>query len=107
MFFTAIAIVIMLLYTSHKISGPLFSITKQAHDLKKGDLTVNFRIRHNDQLQELATVLFDTTSELRKEHYHMRLLISEVKQMIDDKEKTEIVIRKINELDVLLDRFKV
>ena len=52
-----LASVIVTLYASHKIAGPIYRIEKDLEKVKQGDLRVKFNLRKNDQLQALAAML--------------------------------------------------
>ncbi len=51
---TAAAGFVVLLYTSHKIAGPLYRFEKALDEIAGGDLTYRFNLRHRDQLDSLA-----------------------------------------------------
>lgn len=53
----AIVVAFITMMTSHKIAGPLYRLQREIELLEKGDLRREFRIRNNDQLQELAVSL--------------------------------------------------
>ena len=68
-----LASVLVTLYASHKIAGPIYRIEKDLEKVMLGDLRVKFNLRKNDQLQALATMiealvgnLGDDIKELRK-----------------------------------------
>ena len=54
-FFVAIATIVIVLFTSHRISGPLFRLTAELEKIKAKDLSRPIRIRTTDQLQRLAS----------------------------------------------------
>ncbi|MFH2092689.1 MAG: methyl-accepting chemotaxis protein [Pseudomonadota bacterium] len=49
--------IVVLLYISHKIAGPLFRFEKDIKRAASGDLTVQINLRKKDQLQSMAVVL--------------------------------------------------
>ena len=64
--FSALAVGILTLLISHKISGPLFRLNREVQAVGKGDLGRNFSIRADDQLQELSDNLNHMCIELRR-----------------------------------------
>jgi len=60
------ATVIVTLLVSHKIAGPLYRFKKVMEDLQEGDFSHDFRIRHLDQLQDLAGSFNDTIKKTRE-----------------------------------------
>jgi len=61
---TAIAGFAIMLYTSHKIAGPLYRFEKSLEEIGGGDLTHRFSLRGDDQLGELAEKLNDFNTSL-------------------------------------------
>ncbi len=64
-FFAAVSVLVLTLFTSHKIAGPLFRLKREIDWMKDGDLTRNFSIRADDQLQGLARSLSDMCGAIR------------------------------------------
>lgn len=60
-----IATIILTLFVSHKIAGPLYRFKKELGSVGKGDLSRNFQIRKNDQLQDLAESMNEMINKLR------------------------------------------
>ncbi len=55
---------VVLLFTSHKIAGPLYRFEKSLERIKGGDLTHRFGLRTKDQLGDLADRINEFTSEM-------------------------------------------
>ena len=51
----AVSTMIIVLFTSHRIAGPLFRLTLEFGKIKNKDLSHPIRIRATDQLQRLAS----------------------------------------------------
>ena len=51
------AAIIMTLFASHKIAGPLYRIGKDIDELASGNLNVRFILRGGDEIKELASKL--------------------------------------------------
>lgn len=51
------AAIIITLFTSHKIAGPLYRIGKDVDELASGNLRVRFILRGGDEIKELASKL--------------------------------------------------
>jgi methyl-accepting chemotaxis protein len=60
-----IAAIAMTLFVSHKIAGPLYRLKKIMEALGEGEISGGFRLRHKDQLQELARSLNETMMKMR------------------------------------------
>ena len=54
-FFVAIATIVIALFTSHRISGPLYRLTVELEKMRAKDLSHPIHIRASDQLQRFAS----------------------------------------------------
>ena len=63
--FSAIATIIVTLFTTHKISGPLYRLKDELERIRGGDLTRTVRIRSADQLQIVANELDSVRKSLK------------------------------------------
>ena len=70
--FSAFAVIILTLFVSHKISGPIFRLQREIEKMQDGDLVRNFNIREKDQLQSLAKTLDFVVGNLRDKHTLLR-----------------------------------
>lgn len=61
----AIATIIVTLFISHRIAGPMFRFEKELKEIGEGDLTKKVSLRKKDQTQELADCINDMTASLR------------------------------------------
>lgn len=59
---TAAAGFAVMLFSSHKIAGPLYRFEKSLETVSKGDLTYRFNLREGDQISELAESLNEFNS---------------------------------------------
>jgi methyl-accepting chemotaxis protein len=65
MIITGFAAVIMTLFVSHKIAGPLYRIGKDIDEFASGNLHVRFILRGGDEIKELAGKLDEMAVSLR------------------------------------------
>jgi len=61
----SIATIIVTLFVSHKIAGPLYRIKKAMHDLGEGDFTTQITLRRLDQLKNLAEEFNSMVNKLK------------------------------------------
>jgi len=104
--FTAIAAIILTLFTSHKIAGPLYRLKKEIVAFRDGDLSANFRTRHNDQLQDLAKTLAEMGDTMRQKHKTLKNSVSGLLDLVQKNDK-EGMRQKLLELEEELNYFKV
>lgn len=88
---TAAAGFAIMLYTSHKIAGPLYRFEKSLEEIGNGDLTHRFTLRSHDQLGELAGKLNEFNSNLdgavgsiQQSAAELETTLSEVLKTLDD-----------------------
>ncbi len=113
--FVGIATIFLTLFVSHKIAGPLYRFKQELSTIETGDLSHDFKIRKNDQLQDIALSmnsaikkLRDNLAELKKQYEGLRLsweqnlgpIISQDKKIMEEIKKT------MGEMKKKLDYFK-
>jgi methyl-accepting chemotaxis protein len=94
--------IIVTLFISHRIAGPLYRLEKDIAEVNNGNLNVEIRVRKKDELQELAKSLNqmlksirNTLSEVNKEIKSITL------SAIPEKEQ-----EKIEKIKNILKKFK-
>ncbi len=65
MCFVAIVAVVLTLYDSHRIGGPLYRFKANLRAIGEGDLTLVTRLRERDELQPLTEAMNEMTRNLR------------------------------------------
>ena len=64
--FLAIAIVFGLsVFFTHFVAGPIYRMEKTFEEMKDGDLSMDFRIRKHDELQDTALLFSEALSSIR------------------------------------------
>ncbi len=74
------ATIVVVLFISHKIAGPMFRFEKDLKDIGQGDLTKKVRLRKKDQFTNLADSLNIMTATL---HEKVVSAQAEVEQLIE------------------------
>ena len=85
-----LASIIVTLFVSHKIAGPLYRFKKVLKALAEGDFSSDFKIRHLDQLQDVADVFNNMISKLRIELKALKDNFSSFKEKLDNISEDEI-----------------
>ncbi len=108
-----LASVIVTLYASHKIAGPIYRIEKDLEKVMLGDLRIKFNLRKNDQLQALAMMietlvanLGDNIKELRQARSELAKISEGMRHNSDDARLLEVE-KKLQEIDKRLAKFNV
>lgn len=84
MIFVSIAVIAVTLFVSHKIAGPLYRLRKTMKEIEAGDFSGDFRIRHLDQLQELANSFNGMVTKMRQEVASLKGSVSQLKEKLDE-----------------------
>lgn len=113
----SIAALVVTLFVSHKIAGPLYRLKKVMASLEKGDFSGDFRLRHYDQLQDIAgafnSMIVNTKERLKVLQGLSNLLREDLVGIsatdITEKARPKIdeLKRTLAELDKTLSHFKV
>jgi methyl-accepting chemotaxis protein len=108
-----LASVLVTLYTSHKIAGPIYRIEKDLGKVMLGDLRVKFNLRKKDQLQALAVMiealvvnLKDNITELREVKVELAMIIKGMRRNGDSSYLQEAEA-KLQDIDQRLAKFNV
>jgi len=111
--FAGIATILITLFASHKIAGPLYRLTLELEKMKQRDFSGKVRIRADDQLQkvagefeELRIVLKDSLSKIQKEWGAIKPDIEKIKEDANP-EKKENILRSIESIDSELEKFNI
>lgn len=79
--------IIVVLYISHKIAGPLYRFETLCRQIGEGNLDGVTHVRENDQLQELAVAFTDMAEQLRQRRDQQQALLTELQIQLDILEK--------------------
>lgn len=63
----SLATILVTLFVSHKIAGPLYRFRRVMQELERGNFSSDFHIRQPDQLQELAKAFNSMIKKMREE----------------------------------------
>lgn len=111
--FVGIATVIVTLYASHRIAGPLYRIEKDLERVMAGDLDVKFHLRKNDQLVPLASLIERLTGRLKEDVREMKQVNAELAALLAQAQEKSAdgrlaeTARRLKELQERLSRFHV
>jgi methyl-accepting chemotaxis protein len=105
--FSASAVIMLAMLTSHKIAGPLFSINRTARKLKEGDLTESFHIRSDDQLGSLSQSLNEFIDVYKEKIGQMKATVQQLEECSVDPKKNAPEIQSLsNKLNGIISSYK-
>ena len=118
-----IATAIIMLFSSHRIAGPLYKLEKSLEKLTKGDFSFDIHFRRWDEEKKLATAfnktsqgLNDMVGDVKREANQLNSTVSEVESLIKDlpkefqetlKESAQKLEGANNRLNEKLNEFKL
>jgi len=97
-----IAAIIVILFISHRIAGPMFRFEKDLHRIGQGDLCVKINLRKKDQFSEMARALNNMTGKIHKKVYKINNGLDEILAMINEQKGCKEYQKKISELKNIL-----
>lgn len=71
-----LATIVVTLFTSHRIAGPLYALERDIKEIARGNLAVSFHLRTGDEIKPLAEALNFMTEALRSRILSLRQEIS-------------------------------
>lgn len=98
-----LATIIVVLFVSHKIAGPIYRFEKTAEAISEGNLTSGLRIRKDDQLQPLASSLDEMEASLRNNISELKNIAGQLENNLNN---PPVLNEKIKLLKQKLDYFK-
>lgn len=72
------ATILVTLFTSHRIAGPLYRIEKDVNEILSGNLNVRFNLRAGDEIKPLAVSLDMMAQDLKGRIIRMKRTIDEI-----------------------------
>ena len=96
-----LAAVMITLFFSHKIAGPLYRFKKVMEMLEKGDFSSGFKIRRLDQLQDLADTFNSMIARITSELVALKNNFYTLKEKLNNISENEVAEHKrayLNEL---------
>jgi methyl-accepting chemotaxis protein len=95
----ALATIVVVLFLSHKIAGPMYRFENDLKLIGKGDLTTVIHLREKDQITEMANSLNQMTRNLREK---VQALENEVEQVLESAMEQGAPDKVVHDLDHLL-----
>lgn len=103
-----IATIIVTLFVSHRIAGPMFRFEKDLERIMKGDLSVNINLRKKDQFFEVASTLNNMTQGINEKISKVNHRLDEILPMPNEITTCRECTKKVQELkDILTKEFSL
>lgn len=103
-----VATILVALYVSHKIAGPLFRFEKDLSEIAQGDLTKVIRLRRKDEVKDMAETLNRMTASLRERVKEVQDRLDEAAELAEAEGASDALKEKLLEVKSTAHRrFKV
>lgn len=79
-----IATILLTIYISHKIAGPLYRFEKSSEEIGNGDLTLVTKVRESDQIKGLADAFSRMTMNLREKLLEIDSGVKDLSSIVED-----------------------
>ena len=100
-----LAAIVVTLFTSHKIAGPLYRIEKDIEELASGNLDIKFRLRGGDEIKALARNLDEMAQSLRSKVAVIKKTLASLEA--SSKDASPEIKKDIQNLKEAISRFNV
>ncbi|MDY6842810.1 MAG: hypothetical protein SVW57_01775 [Thermodesulfobacteriota bacterium] len=90
--------VLLTLFISHKIAGPMFRFEKELKEIAQGNLTQKILLRKKDQINEIADCLNNMTESLREKVFRIRTEVEGILESASHHNVPQDLIEKLNHL---------
>lgn len=100
----SLSMIVVTLFVSHKIAGPLFRLEKDINLIAEGDLTFKIHLRKGDQLRELSVDINQMTANLNMKVLKIQTGLKQVMISASDMSAPECFLRKLQQLHERLDQ---
>jgi methyl-accepting chemotaxis protein len=98
-----IATIVVTLFTSHKIFGPLYRLEKDVSKVAEGNLKVRFSLRQKDEMKDLVARLNEMIQALRNKVSEIKDTLSE----IDSSQLSEGTKEKLSKVKKAVSGFEI
>lgn len=106
MVFVSLGAILVALFFSHKIAGPLHHFKSKMQVLAQGDFSNNFSLRREDQLRDLADSVNNMITKIRQEIKGLKGLLYSLKEKSGRLQGEEELKKLCRELNKKIDYFK-
>ena len=98
-----LASILVTLFVSHKIAGPLYRFELEINQIAEGDLTRKIHLRQNDQITDIAKCLNKMTGSLNNKLGVIRNSVDELARSAADQQDVNVLTEQLNSLGQKID----
>ena len=93
-----LATIVVTLFVSHKIAGPLFRFEKELKEIEKGNLTKSIKLRKKDQTTDMADSLNKMSAGLHEKVLDIRIGVENLIESASKQNAPQELIEDLNHL---------
>lgn len=93
-----LATIVVTLFVSHKIAGPMFRFEKELKQVAEGDLTKRVVLREKDQMTDMAESLNNMISSLHEKLLDIQTDVERIRQSASKQNAPKELIEELNKL---------
>ncbi len=93
-----LASIVITLFVSHKIAGPLYRFEKEIKDIGQGDLTKKITLRGKDQITEIGDSLNNMVADLNKKVFDIHSDVENICKAAVSDNAPEKITKQLNQL---------
>jgi len=93
-----LASIVIILFVSHKIAGPMFRFEKEIKEIGLGDLTKTIKLRKKDQITEIAEDLNNMTASLHEKVVDIQTGAEHLLELASKQNAPQGLIEELNSL---------
>ena len=103
-----LATIVVTLFISHRIAGPMFRFEKELKAIGEGDLTKDIRLRKEDQITEMAASLNKTVASLHEKVLDIKKGVEQIIESASRQKAPEGLIEELAHLHQMIQsNFKI
>lgn len=95
----SLATIVVTLFVSHKIAGPMFRFEKEIKEIGQGDLTKKITLRKKDQITEMAQCLEKMTASLHEKVLDIQTGVEHLVESASEQNAPQGLIEELNRLN--------
>ena len=90
--------IVVIIFISHKIAGPMFRFEKDLTDIGKGNLVKKIALRKKDQFTDIATSMNNMTMELHNKVFSIETELERLLESAKKQNAPDTLIKELNHL---------
>jgi methyl-accepting chemotaxis protein len=94
----SLAAIVIILFISHKIAGPMFRLENEIKKIGKGNLTLKIKLREKDQITELAEEINKMTRNYHDKIFDIQTKVEHLRELAPKQNAPQELIEGLNHL---------